>query len=264
MSAAEHLNSLTTRRAFRRRGTLATLAIPAGHTAPVVPPSLEAEAVEMDAMHEAGVKAFPARTEGKGNQLLAPRMDRGVKVYDLTCSEVQWEISPGERMKAWVYNEQLPGPEIRVREGDRVRINVRNRLPESTCVHFHGLEVPNDQDGVPFITQKPIKPGASHTYEFTVPNPGSHMYHSHHNAAKQVRLHPQRQGISGHRADRGQAGSEDPHPVHERGDADPSDASPRDAHDRYRQGRMEPAGAVEVRYAEHRSRRALGRVGERH
>ncbi len=213
MSDAEHLDSPTTRRAFIRRGTLATLAIPAGiaalpscvpakpaaarsaasappepagHAAPVTPPSPEAKAEAMDAMHEAGVKAFPARTEGKGNQLLAPRMDRGVKVYDLTCSEIEWEVAPGKRMKAWVYNEQLPGPQVRVREGDRVRINVRNQLPESTCVHFHGLEVPNDQDGVPFITQKPIKPGASHTYEFTVPNPGSHMYHSHHNAAKQV------------------------------------------------------------------------------
>jgi FtsP/CotA-like multicopper oxidase with cupredoxin domain len=69
------------------------------------------------------VKAFPAKTEGKSNQLLTPRMEPGVKVYDLTCSEVQWEISPGKRMKAWVY-------EVRVREGDRVRINVRNQL---TC-----------------------------------------------------------------------------------------------------------------------------------
>jgi FtsP/CotA-like multicopper oxidase with cupredoxin domain len=55
-------------------------------------------------------------------------------------------------------------------------------------VHFHGLELPNDQDGVPFITQPPIKAGQTYTYEFTAPNPGSHMYHSHHNAAKQVGL----------------------------------------------------------------------------
>ena len=55
-------------------------------------------------------------------------------------------------------------------------------------MHFHGLEVPNDQDGVPFITQPPIKSGQTYTYEFTAPNPGSHMYHSHHNAATQVGL----------------------------------------------------------------------------
>ena len=141
---------------------------------------------EMDAMHEKGVKAFPAKTAGKGNQPLQPRLVNGVKVFELTCSEIMWEVTPGQRMKAWAYNGQVPGPQIRVREGDRVRIIVKNRLPESTVVHFHGLEVPNNQDGVPFITQPPIKPGASFTYEFTVPNAGSHMYHSHHNAAKQV------------------------------------------------------------------------------
>jgi len=71
---------------------------------------------------------------------------------------------------------------------DRVRMIVKNDLPESTAVHFHGCEIPNDQDGVPFITQPPIKSGQSYTYEFTAPNPGSHMYHSHHNSAKQVGL----------------------------------------------------------------------------
>jgi len=143
---------------------------------------------DMDRMHEAGIKAFPAKTEGKGNQLFAPRMDGKVKVFDLTASKVQWEVEPGRRVEAWAYNGQIPGPQIRVREGDRVRINLKNDLPESTAVHFHGLELPNDQDGVPFITQPPVKPGASYTYEFTVPNSGSHMYHSHHNAAKQVGL----------------------------------------------------------------------------
>jgi FtsP/CotA-like multicopper oxidase with cupredoxin domain len=112
-------------------------------------------------------------------------MHGGVKVYDLTCSEVDWELEPGRTVKAWAYNGQVPGPQIRVREGDRVRVNLKNELPQSTAVHFHGLEIPNDQDGVPFITQPPIKPGASFTYEFVVPNAGSHMYHSHHNAAFQ-------------------------------------------------------------------------------
>jgi FtsP/CotA-like multicopper oxidase with cupredoxin domain len=133
----------------------------------------------MDRMHEAGIKAFPAKTAGKGNVLLAPRMDKGVKVYDLECAAMQWETEPGKRVPAWAYNGQVPGPQIRVTEGDRVRVIVTNKLEESTAVHFHGLELPNDQDGVP-----------TYTYEFTVPvgNHGSHMYHSHHNAAKQVGL----------------------------------------------------------------------------
>ena len=150
--------------------------------------SVAARADAMDAMHEKGIKAFPAKTEGKGNQLLAPRMEKGVKCYDLTAKVVQWEVEPGRRVEAWTYNGVVPAPQIRVREGDRVRVTLKNELPESTAIHFHGLELPNDQDGVPFITQPPVKPGQSYTYEFTVPNSGSHMYHSHHNAAKQVGL----------------------------------------------------------------------------
>ena len=151
-------------------------------------PSATAGADEMDRMHEAGIKAFPAKTAGKGNQLLQPRMEGGVKVFDLTAKKIQWETAPGVRVEAWAYNDQVPGPQIRVREGDRVKVILKNELPESTAIHFHGLELPNAQDGVPFITQPPVKPGQSYTYEFTVPNSGSHMYHSHHNSAKQVGL----------------------------------------------------------------------------
>ncbi len=177
--------------------TLGACAKPAANVAsaalavPVKPLTLAdhiAAADVMDAMHEKGIKAFPAKTEGKGNQLMQPRLDNGVKVYELTASEVQWEVEPGRRVTAWAYNGQVPGPQIRVREGDRVRVVLKNELPESTVIHFHGLEVPIDQDGVPFITQAPVKPGATYTYEFVVPNSGSHMYHSHLNAAKQVGL----------------------------------------------------------------------------
>jgi FtsP/CotA-like multicopper oxidase with cupredoxin domain len=149
-------------------------------------PAAAAEA--MDKMHEAGIKAFPAKTAGKGNQLLAPRIEHGVKIFEITARKMRWETAPGQTVEAWAYNEQVPGPQIRVREGDRVRLVVKNELPESTAVHFHGVELPNDQDGVPFITQPPIKPGQTYTYEFTAPNPGSHMYHSHHNSATQVGL----------------------------------------------------------------------------
>ncbi len=212
MSAEPSAPEPTTRRSFLYRGA-AVLAIPAmagaltacndpqatgaagqtnatakGAASPAAAPVLTArqKADKMDAMHEAGVKAFPAKTEGKGNVLMAPRMEKGVKVYDLTCSEIDWEVEPGRKMKAWAYNGQVPGPQIRVREGDRVRVNLTNKLEESTAIHFHGLELPVAMDGVPFITQPPIKPGESFTYEFTVPNSGSHMYHSHHNATRQV------------------------------------------------------------------------------
>ena len=195
----------SSRRDFLRKGTAAAIALPTAlsvigacgeskaappqaSTTPAAPaaPSARQRADTMDAMHEKGVKAFPAKTEGKGNQIFEPRIEKGVKVYDITAEEIQWEVEPGRKAKAWAYNHQVPGPQIRVREGDRVRVNLINKLPESTAIHFHGLELPNDQDGVPFITQPPVKPGESYTYEFTVPNAGSHMYHSHHNAAVQV------------------------------------------------------------------------------
>lgn len=147
---------------------------------------IRARADEMDEMHRKGVEAFPAPTEGKGNQILEPRIENGVKIFDLETSIIQWEVEPGRRVEAWAYNGQVPGPQIRVREGDRIRINLRNDLEESTAIHFHGLEIPNDQDGVTFVTQPPVKPGESYTYEFVVPNAGSHMYHAHHNSAKQV------------------------------------------------------------------------------
>jgi len=150
--------------------------------------SIAASADAMDAMHEKGIKAFPAKTSGMGNRSFAPRVEKDVKVFELTAKKLRWETEPGHFVEAWAYNDQVPGPQIRVTEGDRVRVILHNELTESTALHFHGLELPNDQDGVPFITQPPIKPGQSYTYEFTVPNAGSHMYHSHHNAAKQVGL----------------------------------------------------------------------------
>jgi FtsP/CotA-like multicopper oxidase with cupredoxin domain len=157
-----------------------------GSTAPHPAQTARAKADEMDAMHEKGIKSFPAKTEGKGNQPLAPKIVGGVKVYELTARKIKWEVEPGRTVDAMAYNGQVPGPQIRVREGDRVRVVLKNELEQSTAIHFHGVEVPNDQDGVPYITQPPVKPGETYTYEFTAPNPGSHMYHSHHNAAEQV------------------------------------------------------------------------------
>ncbi len=74
---------------------------------------------------------------------------------------------------------------IRVTEGDRVRTIPHNELPESTSIHSHGLSTPNAMDGVPFITQPPVRPGQSFTYEFVATPAGSHMYHSH-NGAHQI------------------------------------------------------------------------------
>jgi FtsP/CotA-like multicopper oxidase with cupredoxin domain len=148
----------------------------------------EMTADEMDAMHEAGIKSFPAPTSGLGGQPLDYELIGGVKVFKLSCDAVRWEFAPGQYADAFAYNGVVPGPEIRVTEGDTVRVIVTNNLMQSTAVHFHGVYVPNAMDGVPFITQPPIKPGEAFTYEFPIRdgNAGTHMYHSHHNSTEQV------------------------------------------------------------------------------
>jgi FtsP/CotA-like multicopper oxidase with cupredoxin domain len=146
---------------------------------------------DMDAMHKKGIQLFLQNqekpiTKCKGNLPLEPTIENGVKVFRISCDEVQWETEPGKLQTARGYNGMIPGPVLRGTEGDQVRIIVTNNLHESTAVHWHGLYVPNAMDGVPFINQEPIKPGGSFTYEFTLRNPGTHMYHSHHNSLDQV------------------------------------------------------------------------------
>jgi manganese oxidase len=106
-------------------------------------------------------------------------MDGGVKVFRLKAAPLQKKIVPFRTIDAWGYNGSTPGPAIQVTQGDRVRIHVENGLPESTSMHWHGLEVPIDQDGVPFISQQPIAPGETFTYEFTVHQEGTFFYHAH-------------------------------------------------------------------------------------
>jgi FtsP/CotA-like multicopper oxidase with cupredoxin domain len=80
----------------------------------------------------------------------------------------------------------VPGPIIRVTEGERLRVKVTNKTDQTTGVHWHGQRIVNKMDGVPFITQPTIKPGETFVYDFVAKPFGSHMYHSHHNATEQV------------------------------------------------------------------------------
>jgi FtsP/CotA-like multicopper oxidase with cupredoxin domain len=86
----------------------------------------------------------------------------------------------------WCYNGQVPGPEIRLRQGQHLRVAVENRLDEGTTVHWHGIRVPNRMDGVPFLTQSPIDKGRTFVYEFEVPDAGTYWYHPHQNSPEQI------------------------------------------------------------------------------
>jgi uncharacterized cupredoxin-like copper-binding protein len=144
-------------------------------------------AEEMRDVDAAVTARFPEETSAIGGQLLEPEiLADGTKVFDLTASVIQWEVEKDHFVEAWAYNGMVPGPEIRVQLGDRVRINLHNELDVPTTLHSHGLIVPNAMDGVPAITQPALLPGESFAYEFTVQNAGSHMYHSHFMAQRQV------------------------------------------------------------------------------
>jgi FtsP/CotA-like multicopper oxidase with cupredoxin domain len=161
---------------------------PASHSPSAAAP---ADAIDHDAVAAAAVKRF---VEGewqtitpRGGEPLQPRLDGDTRVFELTIDPIKHRLDASKpALDALGYNGVWPGPQLRVAEGDKVRAVFQNRLPETTGVHFHGQRLPNRMDGVPLVTQDPIKPGSSFTYEFVARTPGSHMYHSHHNATDQV------------------------------------------------------------------------------
>ncbi len=132
--------------------------------------------------------SYRAPVDARGGRPLAPRIESGVKVFDLTASVIQWHILDHEPVAAFAFNHEVPGPLIHVTQGDRLQINVKNELPEPTTVHSHGLIVPNEMDGPADITQKPIEPGHTFTYAFTVEQAGTYFYHSHKEPDRQQAL----------------------------------------------------------------------------
>jgi manganese oxidase len=124
----------------------------------------------------------------RGDQPLPPRLENGATVFDLTIGVTGWHILPDRRVEAYAVNGQVPGPRLRLPQGERVRVHVRNTLPEPTSIHWHGMVLPNSMDGAADITQPPIAPGATFTYEFTAAQQGSYFYHSHAAAEGQQAL----------------------------------------------------------------------------
>lgn len=120
----------------------------------------------MEHMAPAPMEGVPDATAARGGQILSHTVENGVWVFNLAAKPVRWAILPDTRVTAWTYNGVVAGPELRVPYGQRVRILVKNDLPDATTVHWHGIDVPNAMDGVPGITQEPIAPGGTFTYEF--------------------------------------------------------------------------------------------------
>ena len=131
----------------------------------------------------------PDATQPYGNQPAKYVMDKdSVKHFTLTAQQVMWQPIKGHKVLAWTLDGTVPGPMIQATAGEHLRITIVNHLPEATAIHWHGLEVPTDNDGVPPVGMKPIEPGKSYTYDFTLrdADAGTHWYHSHYDDLKQV------------------------------------------------------------------------------
>lgn len=112
--------------------------------------------------------------------------DPRVVEIDIVAKLADVEVAPGKRVTAWTYNGGLPGPLIRARVGDRVIVHFTNELDEPTTIHWHGIRVPIEMDGVPGISQPAVKKGESFVYDFIVPDAGLYWYHPHVMSAAQV------------------------------------------------------------------------------
>ena len=139
------------------------------------------EAAALDQAMMDSMAAYPAETEGVGNQPLEPAeiMADGTKRFELSAEIVDWEVEPGKFVEAWTYNGMVPGPYIKVDVGDKLRFDVTNNLPLGTDVHFHGAKLPNDMDGVSPYTQELIAKGETFSYEFPAVKEAVAIYHAH-------------------------------------------------------------------------------------
>ncbi|TVY07031.1 multicopper oxidase family protein [Paenibacillus cremeus] len=119
-------------------------------------------------------------------KLTEDTVESPVKTFDLTAEEAVIDIGNGKTIQAWTFNGTVPGPEIRVQEGDRVIVHVKNTLKEGVTIHWHGVELPNAEDGVAGVTQDAIPPGSDFTYNFIAKHAGTYWYHSHQESEKET------------------------------------------------------------------------------
>lgn len=154
----------------------------------ITTPETPADAMRDMAAADPRLATFTAPVAARGDQALAPRIENGVKVFDLDASVIRWNILPGTQVTAYAINRQVPGPRLELTEGDHVRINFTNHLPEPATMHWHGLIVPNRMDGPGNITQAPVPPGGRYVYEYVVQQSGTYFYHSHTQPDRQQAL----------------------------------------------------------------------------
>jgi FtsP/CotA-like multicopper oxidase with cupredoxin domain len=125
-------------------------------------------------------------SEFAGSYPLQAHPSGAVREVDIVAAEATLPLIDGGPLRVWAYNGQVPGPTLRVRLGDTVRVRFQNKLPQPTTIHWHGVRVPNGMDGVPHLTQPPVEPGQSFVYEFTPKDAGTFWFHPHVRSSEQV------------------------------------------------------------------------------
>ena len=136
--------------------------------------------------HDPEVVAARLTREFRGSYPAEARPGGSVVDIEIVAEPVELDLLEGRRLAVWAYNGRVPGPEIRIRLGDTLRARFTNRLPQPTTIHWHGVRLPNAMDGVPYVTQAPVQPGESFTYEFTPKDAGTFWFHPHVRSSEQV------------------------------------------------------------------------------
>lgn len=137
------------------------------------------------------MNSSPQTTAETQPQQMSASSDSSMEVltgntFTLTAKENMLHLDDKTMKNAWTYNGTVPGPQLRVKQGETISVTLKNELPEPVTIHWHGLPVPNNMDGIPGVTQNAVKPNESFTYKFKVDVAGTYWYHSHQNSAKQV------------------------------------------------------------------------------
>ncbi|GLY23942.1 multicopper oxidase family protein [Micromonospora sp. NBRC 101691] len=140
-----------------------------------------------------GVSAAGAHGHSAGRtvsvaDLTGPRSETPDRRFTLVAEAKKLRLASGREVDAWLFNGQSPGPELRVKRGELIEVTVHNKVPDTNVsVHWHGVDVPNAEDGVAGVTQNAIQPGGTHVYRFRPDEVGTHWYHSHQQSSVQVK-----------------------------------------------------------------------------
>lgn len=132
------------------------------------------------------VAAFGVPAIASGQSTSANPPENGFRILRAQRGTVRLRGPDRPQTPIWGYDGAVPGPTLRIKRGDELRVRLVNDLPEPTLIHWHGVRLPNAMDGVPHLTQDPVEPGKSFDYRFVAPDAGTFWYHSHLYSSEQL------------------------------------------------------------------------------